>query len=564
MAARIRKEFPELAWYSSRAALVVLLADGQGATSQSGTTSLPTPPAETQPKPGVTPPPAPTLQTRPVPLTYVVDPALLEAVATMAAGPYHVKHGDKTVTTSSGTAAAKAFLSGLSAEVGGSGPATLLALPYADPDVSAIVRDGADELLRSADNARDAVLAHTGLPRTPAIASWPPTGYITQPALDELSTPAVVLTGAAVPTRSNYTPTAVTEIPRAGGPVTAIVTDQGLQRIVTAPVHTPADTLGLRQRFLAETAMIVAEQPSRLRTAVIAPPHQFDPRGTLAGELLALSGNLPWVQPVSLAEVAQSPADATSRRGLRYPKAARAAELPAALVRRAAETADRVAALGTLLCATPAQGGGDCHPDDVTLPMERALLASVSATWRADLSGGRALAEGAASRVEHLFGQVRVTSAGTVTLLSQSGSIPVTIANNLTVPVTVRLHITTPNPAQLSVQPDRTYVIAAGDKSQQTIQAHTASAGRARFPIYVQLETPTGAPIGAPTELIVRSSSYGIIAVAITGGALAVLFGAVAVRLTRTALRTRRSPPDEPTDGSRAQEPAPASSGLDE
>lgn len=33
MAARIRSDYPELAWYSSRAALVVLLADGQGATT---------------------------------------------------------------------------------------------------------------------------------------------------------------------------------------------------------------------------------------------------------------------------------------------------------------------------------------------------------------------------------------------------------------------------------------------------------------------------------------------------------------------------------------------------
>lgn len=33
MAARIRTEYPELAWYSTRAALVVLLADGQGATT---------------------------------------------------------------------------------------------------------------------------------------------------------------------------------------------------------------------------------------------------------------------------------------------------------------------------------------------------------------------------------------------------------------------------------------------------------------------------------------------------------------------------------------------------
>lgn len=32
MAARIRRDYPELGWYSTRAALVVLLADGQGAT----------------------------------------------------------------------------------------------------------------------------------------------------------------------------------------------------------------------------------------------------------------------------------------------------------------------------------------------------------------------------------------------------------------------------------------------------------------------------------------------------------------------------------------------------
>lgn len=33
MAARIRQDYPDLAWYSTRAALVVLLADGQGATT---------------------------------------------------------------------------------------------------------------------------------------------------------------------------------------------------------------------------------------------------------------------------------------------------------------------------------------------------------------------------------------------------------------------------------------------------------------------------------------------------------------------------------------------------
>jgi hypothetical protein len=337
----------------------------------------------------------------------------------------------------------------------------------------------------------------------------------------------------------------VTQISRAGGPITALLSDPVLDRIVAGRVSYDATT-AVRQRFAAETAMIVAESPRLVRQVVIALPHQFDPRSTAAAALLSDTGLLPWVDPVPLSQAVDAPPDPRAERGpLRYPAAARAAELPSDLVTGIAATGHAVADLRAILCPPAGQtdvrrGRLGCHPDTLALPVEHALLASASAAWRGDAAGGRALLASVDRRARGYLGRVRVTTTGTVTLVSQSGSIPVTIANDLPLPVTVRLDITTPNQSQLRVNSDRLYVIPSGAKAQQTVQARTSSAGKARFPIFVQLETPAGDPVGSRAELVVRSSAYGAIAVAITGGALAVLFGTVAFRLIRTAVRARR------------------------
>ena len=69
------------------------------------------------------------------------------------------------------------------------------------------------------------------------------------------------------------------------------------------------------------------------------------------------------------------------------------------------------------------------------------------------------------------------------------------------------------------------------------VQATTLTSGR--FVVRAQLLDRDGAPFGAPQELIVNSTRYGTVALGVTGGAAAVLFGAVAVRLVRRGLRAR-------------------------
>ncbi|MFL6138965.1 MAG: DUF6049 family protein [Frankiaceae bacterium] len=547
-----------------------LLALARKAGEQHGKVRLPVPPAAaapaTKPRPkGKGPPPrkrrpvVPTLERRPVPVSYAVDPALVEALATLAAQPGPPQAAGSTSppagtpstapstppTSPSRTSPAAAYLDALRTQLTTS---NLIALPYADPDQSALVRHGAGDQLRSADNARDAVLAANRFPRAVLGIAWPASGYLSPAALAQLTAPYVVLDGRAAPAGlvapgepRDAAPTALAQLSRAGGPITAMLADPTLGQLATTQVTSETGAL-VEQRFAAETALLALEAGNSTGDVVVALPHRFDPGGTAVSRLLTDSGVLPWLAPATVGTLLEAAPPPAAGRGLRYPGAVRRAELPADYVDALAAAAGSVRDLRDLACS-PAAGGaaaGRCGADQLALPLEHALLACGSAAWQDDLGTGRQLLAQTAARAAGYLAKVRITTAGTVTLVSQSGSIPITIANDLPLPVTVRLDITTPNKAQLRVGGRRLYVVPPGAKSQQTIQARTSSAGKARFPIYVQLETPSGAPVGERTELVVRSSAYGTIAVVITAGALAVLFGAVAVRLTRTALRARR------------------------
>ena len=63
----------------------------------------------------------------------------------------------------------------------------------------------------------------------------------------------------------------------------------------------------VRQRFLAETAMIAAEAPESARTIVVAPPYDWSPSRALAGDLLDETASAPWLTPTPLASLSSAP-----------------------------------------------------------------------------------------------------------------------------------------------------------------------------------------------------------------------------------------------------------------
>lgn len=463
---------------------------------------------------------------RPVHVTYAVDPALLEALAAMADG-YTVRRGNARPTPGKGSAAAAAYLGRLR-QLTATDP--VLALPYADPDVVALVRAGraADVSLATGAPAFSQLVEST-LATTPLDhVAWPPDGLITRPTLDALTgIDTVVLSGAALPPLRSltYTPDAATELPAvAGGTLRALVSDEGLDALVAADPVQPGAVRLAEQRFLAETLLITAEQPSISRAVVVTPPRRWAASPAWAGALLAATGRAPWLRPIRLPEIGPEPAGPALRGPLTYPPAAQKAELPRGDFRGPHSVASLAASLHTFRSILT-------DPEAAGIPaFERGLLRSESAAWRADPAQGRRVRSEVAHALAAFVGKVRITSGGEVSLASKTSSIPVSIGNGLAQPVRIRLSVQSAA-ASLGTADRGVKRIDAGHQKQLAIRLQASSAGV--FPVVVRLLAPDGTPYGAPVKLRVHSTRYGTLAVAITGGAFGVLLLVSGVRLTR-------------------------------
>ena len=101
---------------------------------------------------------------------------------------------------------------------------------------------------------------------------------------------------------------AVASLRVAGLPMNVLLSDNTLTGVLRAG-NTSSGTLpkstefAVRQRFLAETAMIAAEAPDSRRTIVVAPPGGWSPSEALASDLLGETDD----RPVADADPADQP-----------------------------------------------------------------------------------------------------------------------------------------------------------------------------------------------------------------------------------------------------------------
>jgi hypothetical protein len=463
-----------------------------------------------------------------VPVTWAVDPELLDALHRMT-GPYTVLGRE-----GGGTAAARAWLDRVKRATQN---ATVLPLPYADPDLATTATAtlapdagrafqlGREVLRRDLGNAGNARLA------------WPP-GTTLDPAVEALlsgqGVKGVVVPEAALPLTGDplyFTQTAPAPLASGAlGSMTALVADAQLNGFVAHPEREAGPRLAA-QRFLADTAMIALERPTDLRDVVVTPPRTWEPPvRDFAAQLLEQSASAPWVQAVGLDTVLGDEPSATPRsrapggRGV----------LPADHVRRvldAKRLLQRVRAILTDPKRAPAE----------LADLDDALLRAVSAEWSGDPHGQR-LTDTVTATVRTQLGRLRVVAGGTVVMTGRSGKIPLTFQNDLGQAVRVKVRLDSGHRLELdsntAYERGREVVIPPG-ASTLVIEGRATTGGR--FPLKVDLRTPDGAPLGTGTTVYVRSTAYGVVALAVTGAAFGLLLVASATRLLR---RRRSAPPD--------------------
>ena len=489
-------------------------------------------------------------------MTYAVDADLLSDVSTVTK-PYLVTTGDGRTLNQPGLASARRWLAGLRSDVV-SARNDVFALPWADPDLVAINRQVAlrDEVAkaqslgqRTAQDLLQTTLL-TGF-------AWPPAGPLTPAALDTVvagDTNAVVLDETALPPlpdQTGRTPDTRAEISSSLGGVTGLIVDSVLSDLVAAPAGAQGARLA-EQRWLVETAMIAAERPGEARTLLVAPSRRAMLDPAVVANVVADSGRLPWLCPVALRDVPGGRETCTGQaqpavgrpaedRGQFEPPQNTGNELPPTYLQRV--TAAR-ATEAQLTDAVLSQG--NTQTTDTKARLLKARLRTESVAWRTDPQGGQRMLQSYLDEVNGLCSMVTVTTGGRVLLTSTSGTIKVSIQNRLNQPVTVGVDLSAANLSRLTTQP--TTALEVGPSSSRTVDIKVTALTSGRFLAYAQLRDRDGRPFGAQTELVVRSSRYGRVALALTGLGAGLLLVAVGVRITRRALRRSGASPTGPAE----------------
>ncbi|MFG1948365.1 DUF6049 family protein [Nonomuraea sp. NPDC048826] len=484
-------------------------------------------------------------------VTWVVDPALFDDVEAMTK-PFRVKDGDKTDERPAEPAASQ-WLTSMRAALADN---AVIATPYADPDVTALAHRGLDRLPARAlelTRQKSSLIKND----VPATTYWPVGGVLDADALDLLavgtaggtrvdkvlldpaSLPTAQDTAAAAATLATATPDAATTLDTVMGPVTALVADAELSRVLEPAPGTRGATLLSKQRFIAETATISAEPgQTRARSLVVAPSRRWNPSPTIVSTLLKTAGTLPWLSLTPL-DALKAPGSQVPRAGLTYSDKDRKQELSGKYL----EPVREVAAQAELTARITGQQQSS---------FDAAVLRLTSSAWRGNTKAGRAVVEEVSDAVESRTRLVSITGAGPDrprTLAGSDGEVPISVRNELATPVSLLVQAKSDDPDLL--ESDFRHPLQIDGEQSGTVQIPmtVTSPGGGDASLTVQLMTLDGRPYGEPVKLIVRTTGYTGIALVIVGGALTVMLAAVVTRILRRrsqrrgarAARTRES-----------------------
>jgi hypothetical protein len=472
------------------------------------------------------------------PVTWAIDPALLDDAREMTKG-YTLKNAKQPKGTS--RPKSKAAENWLNQVRTAGNP--YFTTPYADPDAMALIRQ---KLARHLTVAyRNMKIAGEVLGRPPASGvCWPIGGAAGQQTLDSMAGNGcgtfLMSSDVLLPPDQSGAAGATTSLEAAGRNRRTLAYDATISDVVSADVTAPGAALLAEQRFLAETAMFTAEQPSRSRTLVIVPQRHWSPTPAFAGDLLTYSANAQWLKAVPLSAIEK--ATPTQRTFTGYPAGLERHELGATYLKNVRDVATAAVRFSNIF-------------DPPANAYELAVLRMESAWWRGRDRQARAFRQTVDSALDGAISQVHLVTNKRIGLAGNSGFIPITVANDLkNRSVGVVLRVTTQNPRRLMIGggtrvengSGREWYLKIGPERKETVRIPVEANANGYTDLSLELLAPQPRrKFGQDRFITVHTTGYGRMALLITGGGLAVLFLGVGARV----LRVRRRREAEESDG---------------
>ncbi len=411
--------------------------------------------------------------------------------------------------------AARAWLSRVSEAVEGD---QVLVLPYGDVDVAAGAAE-APELLERARTRADEATSAWEVPTSPAIGS--PTGF---------------LDPGALPLREPGTTVLVTDRMFAEDAPAVAVTDEGPLVVTSSGAASggpgpddPLAVVALRQRILAEAAARLLS-PGRL-PLVVQLPAGWAP-SSVSDFYDALDQE--WVDLVTVAEAADRRGTRVRLDELDVPRWQERRRLDAEAVDAASELIDAGSVLQHVL------------RDNGTVATEVAdeALATLSYSARSQPVRARLAAEASARWIDGRLGSITIKGPPGVALSSANGRFGATIANGLDQPVEVSIQALTDDPEAISIQGPETVEVPANGEASVLLDATTRAPGVHNVTLVLtdHTEDPEDqhVPLGSTTQVPIRSIQASAVIWVIIGAGALLLLGAVALRVIRRVRATRR------------------------
>lgn len=487
-----------------------------------------------------------------VPLTWVVDPAVLEAAGSLAEGnpafdlaptsddepgQGGTAEPDSPLTESpapgTGEAAEgedpEAELGELTEEaeaagrwledfVGDAEDQDVLVVPYGDLDVATVLRGDFGGTLENAHRLAMEAAADLGLDADPVLA--PISGLLPEATLEHvdpetpllLSERAVETDATRVQLRQGSDAVLTDEVARVGGP---------------AP-DPPFGALALRQRILAEAAVHGLEH-GRDRPLVVSLPEQWDPGPDWRSATFFSGLNTPWLRLVPLSTAKAMSEVVEYDDSLAYTRAERRDEVPVANVLATQE----LGAAGDVLAALLTRN------DTIDEQVARAGMLGSSVHVRPHPARARARTRAISGQVHRRLSEVYVEASELVTMSSETGNMAVTLVNDLREPVTVGLDAQTGTEELVVRTPD---LVSLGPGQRATVRLALRATDTGVHSVRLVPTTEDGRPLGRSTVIRVRSSQVGLVIWLIMGTGAVVFLAAIGTRIGRRVRTRKRTP----------------------
>lgn len=336
-------------------------------------------------------------------------------------------------------------------------------------------------------------------------------------------------------------------LPGRGAEAPSLVTVDGKDVVLASTAAAsggpgPDDRLApvaLRQRILAEAA--VRRLSKRREPLVVVLPAGWDPVDP--AELF--SGlDQGWLDLVTLGDVRRTDSREVAADKLAYPGSQRRRELDALDFDSASALARAGSTLQYLLTRNDTVGG----------EVADQALTGLSYGHRRDSVSVRGINDRSRARLETQLQGVTITGPPAVTLTSARGSFSATLENTLDEPVTVRVRAVADEPISISMAEED---IQMPPHSRRSVLLTASTERQGIHNVTLQVTDMAGTTLGSYDQLPIRAAQVSAVIWLIIGTGAALLFGAIGVRLVRRFRASRRAPADGDAELTEMAEPEP-------